>query len=291
MGEASFLGLALWLAASPGQPAPAPAGERPPPAAAPAQAALTPPPEPLQAAASDYARRNDLNRLDSSIERYREASRLRPGSAAAELGLARALAFRAQSTRRTARVDWGESARAAERALREAAPAWAASIDRGETPERAAALVPRGGAEPLYWLALGTMGLAEARGMAAVLAVKDGARAMMERAAELDERVDAGGPRRALGAWVATLPSAAGGGAAAARAHFARARGVAPAAQLTPLREAATLAVLVQDGARFDALLREVLAFDPARAPELAPENRLAQRLARELAARRGRLF
>jgi hypothetical protein len=127
--------------------------------------------------------------------------------------------------------------------------------------------------------------------MAAVLAVRDGARAMMERAAALDETVDYGGPRRALGAWLATIPSAAGGGAAAARRELERARALDPDYQLTRVREAETLAVLLQDAQRFDALLDAVLAFDPARRPEIAPENRLAQRLARDLKARRGRLF
>jgi hypothetical protein len=135
------------------------------------------------------------------------------------------------------------------------------------------------------------MGMAQSRGMSAVLAVREAARALMQRAAELDERVDHGGPRRALGAWLATLPSAAGGGAAAARAQLERARALSPVYQLTKVRDAEVLAVLLQDAARFDALLREVLAFDVAAAPEIAPENRLAQRLARALVARRDRLF
>ena len=124
-----------------------------------------------------------------------------------------------------------------------------------------------------------------------MLSVKDAARALMERAAALDERVDFGGPRRALGAWLAAIPSAAGGGAAAARTQLERALALAPSYQLTRVRDAETLSVLLQDRARFERLLGEVLAFDPARAPEVAPENRLAQRLAKDLLARRDRLF
>ncbi|HET9594092.1 MAG TPA: TRAP transporter TatT component family protein, partial [Anaeromyxobacteraceae bacterium] len=59
----------------------------------------------------------------------------------------------------------------------------------------------------------------------------------------------------------------------------------------TRVRDAEVLAVLLQDSGRFDALLREVLAYDPERSPEIAPENRLAQRLARALEKRRDRLF
>jgi hypothetical protein len=57
------------------------------------------------------------------------------------------------------------------------------------------------------------------------------------------------------------------------------------------VRDAETLSVLLQDRARFERLLGEVLVFDPAHAPEVAPENRLAQRLAKDLLARRDRLF
>jgi hypothetical protein len=114
---------------------------------------------------------------------------------------------------------------------------------------------------------------------------------MMARAAELDERLDAAGPHRALGAWRAMLPVAAGGGAAASRAHFDRARALAPDDPLRPVAEAETWAVLVQDEARFDALVGEVLAFDPARAGARAPEAAIAKRRARELLDRKARLF
>jgi hypothetical protein len=55
--------------------------------------------------------------------------------------------------------------------------------------------------------------------------------------------------------------------------------------------EAETWAVLVQDGARFEALLDEVLAFDPGRSPTRAPEAAIAKRRARELLDRKARLF
>ena len=54
---------------------------------------------------------------------------------------------------------------------------------------------------------------------------------------------------------------------------------------------AETYAVLVQDRKLFDALLSAARDFDAARAPEVAPENRLARRLAEELVRRRDRLF
>jgi hypothetical protein len=135
------------------------------------------------------------------------------------------------------------------------------------------------------------MRAAQLTGYAAVLAVKVAALAMMARAAELDQRVDAAGPLRALGAWRAALPIAAGGGAGAARAHFERARQLAPGDLLARVAEAETLAVLLQDRDRFDALLAEVEAFALAAEPARAPENRIAKERAAALARERARLF
>jgi hypothetical protein len=265
--------------------------------ATPAPAAREAAPERLDALLADgdraFGERGDPGRLDAALRAFGAAAAQRPGDPAAELRLARAEAFRAlAATAPSAVRDASEaSARAAERALRRAAPAWSDAIDKGEDPAAAAARVDAAGAEALYWLALGTMRSAQATGYAAVLAVKDAALAMMARAAELDERLDAAGPHRTLGAWRAMLPVAAGGGAAASRAHFERAKALAPDDPLRPVAEAETWAVLVQDEARFDALLAEVLALEPARAGARAPEAAVAKRRARELLEKKARLF
>jgi hypothetical protein len=117
------------------------------------------------------------------------------------------------------------------------------------------------------------------------------ARASMERAAELDGRIDGAGPYRALGAWLAVLPSAGGGGAGRSRAAFARARELAPRDMRSRVAEAETLAVLLQDRALFDRLLGEVLSFDLGSAPELRAVNELARRRAQDLLARRDALL
>lgn len=280
------LGLGPGPAAHAADPAAGTAPVAPPPAAdgAAYEAAL-------RAGDAAFVGRDDPERLAAALARYREAAALRPGDPSALLAVARAEAFHAQAAPAIARDAWREASRAAEGALRRTSPAFAAAVDRGDEPGRAAAAVGAPGAEPLYWLALATMGMAQARGMAAVLAVKAHAAAMMERVAALDEALDHGGPRRALGAWLATIPSAAGGGAAAARRQFERARALAPDYQLGRVLEAQTLAVLLQDRPRFEALLREALAWDEAAAPAIAAENRLAKRRARELLAQVERLF
>jgi hypothetical protein len=113
--------------------------------------------------------------------------------------------------------------------------------------------------------------------------------ALMSRAAALDERLEAGGPLRALGAWSALLPTSAGGGVEAARARFARAAQLFPDEPWRRVEQARTLEVLLQDRAAFERLLGEVLA-----APEEAergPEQLLARRRGQELLDKRARLF
>ncbi|HET8733184.1 MAG TPA: TRAP transporter TatT component family protein, partial [Anaeromyxobacteraceae bacterium] len=168
-------------------------------------------------------------------------------------------------------------------------PAWAAAVDAGDLVGAAAKVGPEG-AEPLYWLALATWSSAREKGLAALLAVKDPALAAMERAAALDPSVDCGGPERALGAWAAALPAAAGGGAARSRRHLERARELGPACLANRVAEAGSLLVLLQDRAAFERTLAEVEAAGDAD-PRWAPENEVARRQAREMRANAARLF
>jgi hypothetical protein len=211
----------------------------------------------------------------------------------AELRLARAEALRARvaPSAGEARAAWDGAARAGERALRTISPPFAEAIDRGDDPVVAARRVEPDGAEPLYWLAVGRLKVAQATGPMAVMVTKDVVLGLLGRVVALDERLDRAGPHRWLGALCAALPAAAGGGVALAREHFERARALAPEDPLRPVVEAETLAVLLQDGARFDALLAEVNARDPAAEPQLAAEISAARRMAAALAARRSRLF
>jgi len=282
------LALALALAAAPATAVPPVA-----PAVAPASAADTGAYESaLRAGREAFSRRGEPAQLTEATAAFERARALETGSEpAADVWLARAHAFRARADPQAAREALRGCARAAERALRRTSPEWARAVERGEEGSPAATRVEKAGAEPLYWLAVCTADLARSRGVAAVLAVKDEVRPMLERAAILDPEVDHAGPHRALGAWLAALPSAAGGGANASRRSFDRARALAPDDLTARVREAETWAVLVQDRAAFLRLLDEVLAFDVSSAPALAPENALARKEAEALRARLDRLF
>ncbi len=251
--------------------------------------------EAVQAALAEgdaaWSRRAELDGLRAALSAWRRAARARPGEPAIELRLARGEGFRACAAVLPAEAlaAHDASSRAAERALRSLSPSFAAAVEEGRPLAEAAALVQTPGAEPLYWLALGRMGVAQATGPAAVLAVKDHALALMARAAALDERLEAGGPLRALGAWSGMLPVAAGGGVEAARARFARAAELFPDEPWRRVEEARTLSVLLQDRAGFERLLGEVLA--APEAAERGPEQAVARRRARELLDKRARLF
>jgi len=235
------------------------------------------------------AARSEPARLAEALDAYRAAAAVHPGEPGVELRLARAEAFRALQDPASAADAWARVSRSAERALRRLSPAWAAAVDGGE-PVAAPAKVDLAGAEALYWLALATWSGAQQKGFAALLAVKDVALASMERAAELDARIDCAGPHRALGSWRAALPVAVGGGAGRARGHFEKAVSLGPRCRLTRVREAETLLVLLQDRKGFERALGEVLAPEDAD-PAWGPENEVARRLARELLAREDRLF
>ena len=252
-------------------------------------------PEAVQAALAEgdaaWPRRAEPAELLASLTAWRRAAAARPGDPAIELRLARGEGFRALAAQLPAEAlsACDASSRAAERALRTLSPRFAAAVDEGRPLADAAALVEPGGAEPLYWLALGRFGVAAQTGPGALLAVKDQALVLMSRAAALDERLEAGGPLRALGAWSAMLPASAGGGVEAARARFARAAELFPDEPWRRIDEASTLAVLLQDRAGFERLLGEVLAAPDAAAR--GPEQVVARRRAREWLDKRARLF
>ena len=255
----------------------------PPPQGAPTRAAW------IARGDQAFAARGDPARLAEAIEAWSTASAHPPEDPAVELRLARAEAFRALADPAAAPGAWLAASRAAERALRRLSPAWAAAVKAGDLAGAPSRVGPEGG-EALYWLALATWSSAREKGLAALLAVKDPALAAMERAASLDGAVDCAGPHRALGAWAAALPAAVGGGVARSRRHFEQARALGPGCLLTPVAEAGSLLVLLQDRAAFERALAGVEGAGDTD-PLWAPENGVARRQARELRARAAKLF
>jgi hypothetical protein len=142
------------------------------------------------------------------------------------------------------------------------------------------------------------LGWAELHNFATLLAESERLRAALVRASELDrvaERrasdhllgillaTEHGTPDRLLGILLATIPADAGGDLRAAEERFEAAMAAAPDCLATPLAYAERYAVRIRDGALYRRLLERVLAGDPNRLPDAAPENRAAQRRARQL--------
>ena len=236
-----------------------------------------------------FAERDAPARLAEAIEVWSGAAATGATDPQLELRLARAQAFRALAEPASAAAAWAACSRSAERALRALSAPWTRAVESGDLVGAPAAVGPEG-AEALHWLALATWNGAAQKGPAAILAVKDAALAAMERAAALDGSTDCGGPHRALGAWKAALPAGIGGGVARSRRHFEQARALGPGCLLTPVAEARSLLVLLQDRAAFDRTLAEVERAGDAD-PRWAPENALARRDARLLRADASRLF
>ena len=77
---------------------------------------------------------------------------------------------------------------------------------------------------------------------------------------------------------------------ARSRRHFEQARALGPGCLLTPVAEAGSLLVLLQDRAAFERSLAGVEEAGTGD-PVWGPENEIARKQARELRARAARLF
>ncbi len=160
--------------------------------------------------------------------------------------------------------------------------------------EAAARLASAGHAEvaPLYLLALaGSAILGLDPGDLQVVAIEPRLRAILERVVALEPGHALGQAEMLLGILWSSRSAAVGGDPARGAAHFARARAVTGGALLPAVLEARVHAVTTRDGARFDALLREVLRTPPAGLPGQRLVNELAHRKARRYLQARARWF
>lgn len=116
-------------------------------------------------------------------------------------------------------------------------------------------------------------------------------RALFDRALVLDESWGAGAIHEAMIA-LDGLPLLAGGSAARARQHFARAVELSGGRSVNAfVTLAASVAVRAGDRVEFEKLLAQAIAVDVNAAPDLRLANLVAQRRARHLLAAAARLF
>jgi predicted anti-sigma-YlaC factor YlaD len=117
------------------------------------------------------------------------------------------------------------------------------------------------------------------------------ARALLERALALDEAWERGALHETM-ITLEGLPAVLGGSPARARKHFERAIALSGGQSSFPyVTMAASVSVPTRNRAEFERLLKEALAIDAARAPDLRLANLVAQKRARFLLASADRLF
>ena len=182
-------------------------------------------------------------------------------------------------------VRWGE------RAMVASSPEFAAAMAEGAKYPDAVALVGPQGVPAMFWYTTALGKWAKKQGFAIMLGHKDNLKVAMERVLALDPTFLGGAPHTYFGVFYAVAPAIAGGDLDKSREHFEAALAISPDVLSTKVLWAAELATKTQDEASFDRLLAEVLAADENAVPRIMAENRVEQKKARELQARRDELF
>lgn len=138
---------------------------------------------------------------------------------------------------------------------------------------------------PLFWGSYGwALWVSQQDGSPAALAELPKIELLMERAATLDDTYFLGCAHLYLGIYHGARPQLYGGNPELARQHFEKALALNQR-NFLPVQVAMAeyYAKPLFDRELYQKLLEEVLAFDPARAPELTLSNLVAQRQARRL--------
>lgn len=142
-----------------------------------------------------------------------------------------------------------------------------------------------------YWTAQAWEGWLTHQGASTRLLARDAAPAFVERISALEPTYHYSAIARYWGSHYARLPPFAGRDLERSRTHFSHARADSPGFLGTDVEMAQHWAVTAGDQDTFVALLEGVLAADLDGAPDVRPENRVAQDRARELLANQGVFF
>ncbi len=180
---------------------------------------------------------------------------------------------------------------AAEKAIALRDPAFSKTVaDKPNQWEEAVSSARPEAIPALYWYStnLGKWALLE--GIATILARKDDIKATMDWVIQKDDTYFYGAPHRYFGVYHTKVPIG-GGDPPKSKEAFERSIAIAPNYLATKVLMAETYAVLAGDRELFDTLLNEVVGADPNALPEIAAENALEQRKAKEMLAKGDDLF
>jgi hypothetical protein len=135
----------------------------------------------------------------------------------------------------------------------------------------------------MYWTASSLGKWAKLNGIVTSLKHLDTVKAYMTRIGQLQPDYFYHGPDRYWGAYYALIPSFSGRDLNLSRTHFDKSIAASPDYLGTQVLLAEAWAINNQDRETFKSVLEAVVAADPEKVPEIAPENRAEQAKARRL--------
>lgn len=174
-------------------------------------------------------------------------------------------------------LDWGE------KALLLLDPGFGKTMREGGDFEDAIMKIDAKAMPAAYWYCTNIGRFATIRGLSAKLFYKDRVAAAMSRILELDEKFFYSAADRYFGAFYSALPSIAGKDVEKSKKHFAKALAASPEYLPNKVVKAQYLAIELDDQEMYKSLLDEVIAADAGSNPEIAAENRAAQRTAKKM--------
>ncbi len=139
------------------------------------------------------------------------------------------------------------------------------------------------GVPAAYWYAVNLGRFASKKGIQQRLFYKDKLRATMERVLEASPTYFHGAPDRYLGAYFSLLPGIAGRDLDRSAKHFAKSLELAPNYLGTKVVQAQFHSTASDNEEAYKKLLNEVIAASAGENPDIAPENRAAQRTAKRM--------
>ena len=238
-----------------------------------------------------WSERGELKKANAAIEKWKEAAKADGTNPIYHRELTYAYYFlnnvhyRWTDDRPMVKKNYEAGVAAAETALALSNPAFAGQIKSGSDTDavwkKALESATKEDVKALYWYATNLAKWALNNGITSLLKYKDRALLIIERCQTLDASFWYGGPARYLGAYWYKIPF--GKDPVKSRTNFEAAVAVDPTYLDSKVLFADTYAVRAEDEALFKKLLTEVIEADAGANPDLIPENKNAQRIAKEM--------
>lgn len=244
----------------------------------------------IRQAEAAWARRDEQTQVELAIQKWRQAVDIDPRNDETWTALSQAYFFlahchlRFEPARKTAMMSaYEKSTETAEHALSALSPQLAERMKRGGHLEDEVGALGRDAVPGLYWRTIALAAWADQKGTGALLAYAHELRGVMSRVNQLDPTYFHGGPDRFFGWFYARMPEFAGGDLGRSKESFERALKEAPDDLATRVAFAADYATKADDGTLYAQQVQHVVHADPDALGGAGPENRCAQREAKQL--------